>query len=138
MITFFRDALSFRTLSLHFSWVWGRFWEHMKIQGGGREQTRGKQGVEPQPAESPLGWKGGGILFTPVLSITWTALDWKSAGVGAQTWRESGAQCQGQKGVDISASSLGGCLLGNAGGQSWEGIWIELGHFPSLIHIPAL
>lgn len=42
-----------------------------------------------------------------------------------------------KKGVDISAASLGGCLLGNPGGQSWEGIWIELGHIPNLIHITS-
>lgn len=36
----------------------------------------------------------------------------------------------GQKGVDISASSLGGCLLGNAGGQSWEEYLDRIGTFP--------
>lgn len=41
-----------------------------------------------------------------------------------------------KKGVDISAPSLDGCLLRNPAGLSWEGIWIELGHFCNLVHVP--
>ena len=100
-----------------------------------------ERGVNPQLAESPLG-RGGEDVFCshrPVHHVNHFRL-------GSQPGPEHrhGGKVElnawgnlEKKGVDISASSLGGCLLGNPGGQSWEGIWIELGHFPNLIHIPS-